>query len=428
MRFLESQRVLITAAVATVVFVGLVIVLAVIFRPALTGEGFSGRVNVLAGSDNACVRCHADTTPGIVEQYGVSTMAAADVICEDCHQVAADYPGAVEHEGTWVLGSPTPARCERCHTAEVAQFYQSRHSLPAYVAVAGAQDLSDDHLARYLGITEGQPLADRSRNAIAALEGDALTRFTCYGCHNIGRPQADGSAGECQRCHLRHEFSLEQSRRPETCNACHIGPDHPQFEIYQESPHGIAYATLSDNWNWDAEPGTVTVEDFPAPTCSTCHIGGIGAAGSTHDVGDRLTWFLFEPVSTRRPGWSDNQVRMKTVCLECHNRNFVEDFYTAADAATERVNEWTQEGEDLRGQLTAAGALTDEPFDEPIDFVIFNLWHHWGRTAKFGIWMQGPDYSQWHGAYEVLHDLAEVRQYAVEHLEGYVHPRWGGAE
>ena len=86
------------------------------------------------------------------------------------------------------------------------------------------------------------------------------------------------------------------------------------------------------------------------------------------------------------------------------------------------------EGEDLRLQLTAAGALTNEPFDEPIDFVIFNLWHHWGRTAKFGIWMQGPDYSQWHGAYEVLHDLAEVRQYAVEHLEGYIHPRQGGAE
>ena len=32
----------------------------------------------------------------------------------------------------------------------------------------------------------------------------------------------------------------------------------------------------------------------------------------------------------------------------------------------------------------------------------FELWHYWGRTAKFGVWMQGPDYTQWHGIYELL--------------------------
>ena len=296
------------------------------------------------------------------------------------------------------------------------------------MAVAGAQDLDEVHLTQYLSITEGQPSPDKSRNAIAALEGDDLTRFTCYACHNIGRPHEDGSAGECQQCHLRHEFSLEQVRRPETCNACHIGPDHPQYEIYTESPHGIAYATMGDSWNWDADPGTLTVEDFPAPTCAICHMSGFGTAGTTHDVGDRLTWFLFMPVSEQRPAWTDNRVRMQNVCLECHNRNFIDDFYAAADVATERVNEWTQEGEDLRVALSEAGALTSAPFDEPIDFTIFELWHHWGRTAKFGVWMQGPDYSQWHGAYEVLSDLAEVREYAVEHLPGYVDPRQTDAE
>ncbi len=414
---MSRQRVLISAAVVTVVFVGLVIVLAVIFRPTETPVEERGeRINVLVGSTNPCVECHARTTPGIVQQYGVSTMAAADVTCQNCHEVSADYPGAVEHEGTWVLRSPTPAMCETCHAAEVAQFGQSRHSLPAYVAVAGATELREDHLNHYLSITEGQPLGDRSRNAIAELEGDTLTRFTCYGCHNIGRPHEDGSAGECQQCHLRHEFSLEQARRPETCNACHIGPDHPQYEIYFQSPHGIAYSTGGQYWNWDAEPGTLTVEDFPAPTCALCHMSGFGASGTTHDVGDRLTWFLFSPVSERRPGYTDNQVRMQNVCLECHNREFVDDFYAAADAATERVNEWTQEGQDIAAQLAEAGVLTQAPFDEPIDFTIFNLWHHWGRTAKFGIWMQGPDYSQWHGAYEVLHDLAELRAFAAEHL------------
>jgi len=428
---MSRQRVLVTAVIATILFIGLAAVLAVIFRPVDTGRVESGaivRQNVLVGSANACVQCHANSTPGIVEQFGHSTMAAADVKCEDCHVVTADYPNAIEHEGTYVVNSPTPALCQKCHAQEVAQFNASRHSLPAYVAVAGSQDLSEIHLAQYLSIAEGQPSPDKSRNAIAALEGDSMTRFTCYACHNIGRPHEDGSAGECQMCHLRHEFSLEQARKPETCNFCHIGPDHPQYEIYTESPHGIAYHTTGHTWNWEAEPGLITVADIPAATCAICHISGIGAASTTHDVGDRLTWFLFDPVSTRRPAWTDNRIRMQTVCLECHNQNFVEDFYTAADVATGRVNEWTQEGEDLRVALVEAGALTAEPFDEPIDFAIYELWHHWGRTAKFGVWMQGPDYAQWHGAYEVLQALAEVREYAVEHLPGYVHPRHAETE
>jgi hydroxylamine dehydrogenase len=244
-----------------------------------------------------------------------------------------------------------------------------------------------------------------------------VTPFTCEGCHNVGKPAVDGSVGQCQKCHLRHKFSLEQARKPETCNACHIGPDHPQYEIYVESPHGISYHTDGANWNWDAEAGTLTTTDFPAPTCAICHMSGFGTAGTTHDVGDRLTWFLFAPISTRRPSWQDNMVRMQGVCLECHNENFISNFYTAADKLTDRVNEWVAESDQIMAPLQENNLLTSAPFDEPIDFVYFNLWHHWGRTTKFGAWMQGPDYAQWHGAYEVLHDLAELKEQAGEKLD-----------
>jgi len=343
-------------------------------------------------------------------------MARAEVECVDCHEVAADYPGAVEHEGTYILGSPTTRMCEKCHTAEVAQYYQSRHSLPAYVAVAGSQELSADQLAFYQSIPEGQFSPSKARNAIAALEGPDMTPFTCFNCHNVGAPAADGSVGQCQKCHLRHEFSLEQARKPETCNACHIGPDHPQWEIYQESPHGIAYATMGHTWNWEAEAGSLTVTDFPAATCAICHMSGFGTVGTTHDVGDRLTWYLFAPISERRPSWQDNMVRMQGVCFECHNQNFITDFYTAADKATERVNEWVRESDEIMKPLIDQGLLTSAPFDEPVDYVYFELWHHWGRTAKFGTWMQGPDYAQWHGAYELLADLAELREIVAEKL------------
>ena len=413
---IRSMRLLVLGLVVVIVVLGLALVLLSIGRSAQPGE--VGRVDALAASTDDCVVCHRRSTPGIVEQYGHSTMAAAEVQCRDCHEVTRAYPGAIEHEGAYVLAQPTPALCERCHTAEVVQFYQSRHSLPAYVAMAGTEVLTEPQLAMYSAIPEGQFAPDRTRHALFAIEGPDITPFACATCHNIGRPQPDGSAGECQQCHLRHEFSLEQARKPETCNACHIGPDHPQWEIYQESPHGIAYATGGELWDWEADPGTLTVSDFPAPTCATCHFSGFGASGTTHDVGDRLSWYLFSPISERRPAWEDNKGRMVNVCMECHNGEFIAAFYEAADRATQAVNVWVEESDEIMGPLRTRGLLTEQPFDEPIDFVYFELWHHWGRTAKFGVWMQGPDYTQWHGVYELLSDLAELRELAGELLAG----------
>jgi hypothetical protein len=170
-------------------------------------------------------------------------------------------------------------------------------------------------------------------------------------------------------------------------------------------------------WNWEAEAGTLTVEDFPAPTCAICHMSGFGSTGTTHDVGERLTWFLFDATSKKRPNATENAVRMKAVCQECHNKNWIEDFYEDGDAVVAAVNDWVAESDDLMAPLKEQGLLTAEAFDEPIDFTYFDLWHHWGRTTKFGAWMQGPDYSQWHGAYEVLRDLAELRVQTAEKLE-----------
>jgi hydroxylamine dehydrogenase len=341
-RWTLSGRLLILGLVAVIVVLGLALVVMAIGRPEPAPSAHP--VNALADSTDSCVTCHRNTTPGIVAEYGVSTMAAAGVACRDCHVVPADYPDAVEHEGVYVLSSPTPARCGQCHGREVAQFNQSRHALPAYVAYAGSQGLSPAMLEAYQAIPEGTYAPDKERNALFALEGPDITRFACEACHSVGQPHPDGSVGECQKCHLRHEFSLAQARKPETCSACHIGPDHPQWEIYQESPHGIAYATGGGTWHWSAQPGTLTVQDFPAPTCAICHFSGFGATGTTHDVGDRLTWYLFASISERRPGWQDNQVRMQSVCRQCHNADFIQSFYANADAATLAVNDKVQQG------------------------------------------------------------------------------------
>ena len=221
----SASRVLIVGLVAVIVVLGFALVVMAIGKPAMPPA--EQPVDALADSTDECVVCHRRTTPGIVEQFGHSTMAAAKVVCEDCHQVAANYPGAVEHEGTWVLGAPTTAMCQKCHETEVAQFNQSRHGLPAYVAYAGATALDAEHLQQYQLIPEGAPDPSRARNALFALEGPDVTRFACENCHSVGLPAADGSVGQCQKCHLRHEFSLAQVRKPETCNACHIRAGPP---------------------------------------------------------------------------------------------------------------------------------------------------------------------------------------------------------
>ena len=119
-------------------------------------------------------------------------------------------------------------------------------------------------------------------------------------------------------------------------------------------------------------------------------MSGFGASGTTHDVGDRLTWYLFAPISERRPSWQDNKIRMQNTCRECHNSEFIDTFYEDADKLTEAINAWVVESNEIIAPLKEQGLLTAEPFDEPIDFTHFDLWHHWGRTAKFGGLDAGP--------------------------------------
>ena len=411
----KLPRVLVIGLVGVIVLFGLILVIRLTGQTATTASPTPA--DALANSNDACVECHRNASPGIIQEFAHSTMAAAKVSCSNCHEVAANYPGATAHGGTYVLKSPTAAMCQQCHQAEVAQFNQSRHAIPAWVAVNGSTGLSPALMAMYQAIPESQFSPNKTQNAIAALEGADVLRFACENCHAIGKPAADGSVGQCQQCHLRHEFSLEQVRKPETCNACHIGPDHPQWEIYQESPHGIIYATSKDKFNWSVAPGTLTVKDFPAPTCATCHMSGFGGTSTTHDVGERLSWFLFATISERRPAYQDNIVRMQTVCLECHNKDFVDTFYSDADKATAAVNGFVTQGQDLTKPLYDQNVLTNVPFDDPLKFTEFELWHNFGRTAKFGAWMQGPDYTQWHGAYEMVKALAELKDEVQKKLQ-----------
>jgi cbb3-type cytochrome oxidase cytochrome c subunit len=80
---LRSARLLIVGLVAVIIILGVILIALAVVRSATSTAAMEGRPNALAGSTDECVACHRQATPGIVEQYGGSTMAAAKVTCRD---------------------------------------------------------------------------------------------------------------------------------------------------------------------------------------------------------------------------------------------------------------------------------------------------------------------------------------------------------
>jgi len=368
------------------------------------------------GSDK-CASCHKQVSPDIVYQYASSTMAHAGVRCVDCHVVDRNNPNGKEHEGFFITNSPTPLQCQRCHPAETEQFYVSRHSGPAWMALTGLDDFTAAQRKLVLRIPEvnrdSAGIVTATRNSLFDIETPSVTKMACQSCHSIGKPNADGSIGNCNKCHLRHEFSLAQVRKPEVCGQCHLGPDHPQEEIYAESAHGAMYHTEGSTWNWSQRPGRLSTADMPAPTCATCHMSGFGTQATTHDVGQRLSKFLFAAMTTNRPNAFEGREAMVSVCMNCHTRPFVENEYAKADSVTSFVTAKVREVSAMMNGLVKDGIISAKPFATQISFDAFDLWHYYGRTAKFGAYMQGPDYTQWHGIYPLLAEYTRVKEEAA---------------
>ncbi|MGA8263040.1 MAG: multiheme c-type cytochrome [Ignavibacteriaceae bacterium] len=401
---------------AVTIFVILIIYLFTKLPSGGANSSSTDTTTVSYGGSDKCASCHKRVTPDIVNQFAASAMAKAGVKCEDCHVVKKDNPLGKDHEGFFITSTPTPKNCAKCHPAETKQFDHSRHGAPAWIALSGLDDFS----AEQKKVVDDIPEANRgpngiitaTRNSLFEIEGPNVTPAACKTCHSIGKPNKDGSIGNCNKCHLRHEFSLSQVRKPEICGQCHLGPDHPQSEIYEESAHGVMYHTQGDKWNWDQKPGRLTVKDMPAPTCATCHMSGFGNQGTTHDVGQRLSKFLFAAVTSNRPNNIEGREAMKSICANCHSGPFIDNFYTRADSVTSFVNSKVIEANDIMTGLVKDGVLGKEPFANQISFTAFDLWHYYGRTAKFGAYMQGADYVQWHGIYPLLKELNKLKEEA----------------
>ena len=394
---------------------------------------------ITTSSSKDCVSCHTAQSPGIVGQWKESKHATTGVGCYDCHKAEKGEPDAFQHEGKYIATIVSPKDCSRCHTKEFHEFQGSHHADAGKILGS-----LDNTLAEVVeGHTQFDAQGNKIKSSAAAVSG-------CLQCHGsevkvlangkldpdtwpntgMGRLNPDGSKGACSACHLRHNFSVAQSRQPENCGRCHLGPDHPQIEVYKESKHGIAFEANRQRFMMkmaekDWKPG---VHYEQGPTCSSCHMGATKDLPVTHDVGARISWTLRPPVSEKidaaalklglqvKP-WQKRREDMQGVCRSCHGPEWVANWYVQFDNVVHLYNDkFGKPATELYKMIRAANLITsDVEFDDKLEFTYFYLWHHEGRRARHGAAMMGPDYTQWHGLFEVadrfyMHFVPEVRE------------------
>ncbi|MDO8683223.1 MAG: multiheme c-type cytochrome [Armatimonadota bacterium] len=349
--------------------------------------------------DNACVTCHGSSTKSIVGQWRESQHAKHGINCVDCHVAKKGAPGAREHMGQgYVSPIVSPNVCGKCHPNEQKEFTASHHSKAA--KFIGSLD-------NVLGeIIEGSPAANsgckQCHGSTVIIDKDGKLDPTTWPNSGIGRVNPDGSEGACSACHMRHTFSIAQVREPDICGKCHMGPDHPQIEIYNESKHGIAFKAYRNKMNMDKHKWVVGEDYTAAPVCATCHMSATSKQPVTHDIGARISWTLRPAVSFKLENWEAKRDNMKEVCSNCHSGSYVNNFYSQFDGAVNLYNEkFGKPAKSIMDKLYAEKLLTDTPFDEKIEWTYYLMWHHEGRRARHGASMMGPDYTQWHGFFEV---------------------------
>ena len=449
-------------------------------------------------SSKQCVDCHKQQNPGIIAHWEGSKHAHSGIGCYECHKAEETDADAFSHYGFTIATIVTPRDCGHCHQTETAEFMASHHakagnilaSLDNFLAetVEGSREPFNPHSPTPgMAVTQVNGMASAftgcqqchgSKVALLGTDGSMITvdelkpdangkptnsealaliqkdqsnkplfHAGTWPNTGIGRLNLDGSRGSCSACHSRHDFSPRRARQPENCGKCHLGPDHPQKEIYEESKHGVAYRDLKDKMNLDASTWVLGEDYTAAPTCATCHMSANTRNGKkiTHDPGERISWTNRPPISKVMDTDINHNIvtatdpaerqklihdtasakrdRMKQVCSHCHTPDYINAFYTQYDDFVVLYNEkFGKPGQMIMDALSAQGLITKTQFDEEIEWTWFYLWHHEGRRARHGASMMAPDYAHWHGMYEVaerfyvelIPQAREITHHAVE--------------
>jgi hypothetical protein len=162
---------------------------------------------------------------------------------------------------------------------------------------------------------------------------------------------------------------------------------------------------------------------------------------ATHNVGLRIKWNN-RPVHPKLAHLTDEKwglpsaaikgderrQMMQKVCVACHSETYTDAFFTQYEGLLSLYDEkFATPGEKLYNAATAVlkKAKGDgyAKFGQKIDFTWFELWHHEGRRARHAASMQAPDYTHWHGTYDLAKNfyteyIPELEEIIDEYADG----------
>lgn len=453
--------------------------------------------------NNTCLMCHKATDPGIVADWQHSKHAKAGVTCVDCHVVPKDYPTAFKaHQmqgANWTVQiAVSSVTCAKCHAKEVKEFLNSGHARGAAQWLATPKNSHGIKMTKlaynyenlkgnnpsYLvdgktltkGIrTDGEIFHANEKNPRQA---DLVVANICIQCHGgtvkldkNGRPDAatwpsdgigslypDGGVSNCLSCHSRHKFSAAEARQPAACTNCHLGPDHPDKEVFESSVHGHIFETNEEDYDFTTSK-QIPGKNVRAATCFTCHMGAINGLKSTHNVSARLKWNLWAPDSFLRTGgletagwafWNGGgkidaktvirgnpkagnpngpeaaRAEMKQVCRACHQAAFTNNYFQRVDAAIKVYRQYYAFANKMLKELKSKGLIKSDVWSDPFFKLYYYLWHHEGRRFRQGAAMGSPDYAHWHGVFQLMQDIREMKDiynYRMKMLKKYKDPK-----
>jgi hypothetical protein len=382
-----------------------------------------------------CVTCHSGVTPNIVSDWKLSKHSVSMVSCQGCqgdaHHSAADTEKAL---------IPTIETCAKCHGAPAKQFREGKHA-KAWAAM------------------KAMPTAHRQ--PMALMEG----MKGCGGCHKLGlkseaeirelRKQGGGYGNaSCDACHTRHIFSIKEAREPQACQTCHMGFDHPQWEMYSSSKHGVRYLLKQNG---------VLPDSVSAPKCQTCHMRGGNHAVRTawgflavrlplpEDKkwsADRVTILqglgVLDPqgkptarldvvkaadvVRLTQEDWQQERDKMFATCKQCHSGNFAKGELDKGDQMIREADGMLAEAIRIVAGLYRDGILKQPKgyaykfpdllafHDAPtsIEQNLYLMFSEYRMRTFMGTFHANPDYAFWYGWAEMRRSLTEIKEKETE--------------
>ena len=380
-----------------------------------------------------CVECHKEVSPHMVKDWQLSKHAENEVGCIVCHGELHQT-----HDDIAKAKIPTPDTCFVCHEDQVMQFKKGKHAL-AWTAMKAMPTI------------HWQPMA-----LIDGMKG-------CGGCHKIGlktdtelktlKNKGSGfGVASCDSCHTRHLFSAEEARQPQACQTCHMGFDHPQWEMYSASKHGVRYLLKQSK---------LLPETAAAPTCQTCHmqkgnhevrtawgflavklplpedkqwaadrktiLQALGVLDPEGKPTDRLDVVKAADVARlTQESWQKERDKMTKICNQCHSVNFATAELEKGDNMIKQADRLMAEAIRTVEALYQKGVLKKSEtyaYDFPdlltfhdapteIEQMLFEMFlKHRMRTFQ-GTFHANPDYSLWYGWSEMQRDLTKIKALA----------------